>query len=358
MKGRWDQLILTARHLAGALELGLPLHEAVGQLRRESSDRRFRRVLVEIEGDLDQGRPLDEAMGRHPGWFGSEVVCRVRIGRQAGRLPEALAQTAEFLQRSFLLQQRLKRALIYPATVSALVVLDLMLVGIFVLPRLQDYYSSLANLRLALPTRAFIAMNSPGGYATVALAVFLIVGGMGSFLSMAYNERSGWHRFDPLRFHLPFWGPIQRQVEAVRFCRPLALLLRGGVSLPEALRVLEDNASGQWLQQRYGACRKEIEQGKRLGEGLRGQGFFPPTLLWTLATTEHQGKLVEGLEHLADFYQEKLETDLAIIREALEPILIVLVGLLVAVIVTGLYYPVFQITKVFEMGGAGGSTIP
>ena len=90
MKGRWDQRILTLRHLTSALQLNLPLHEALSQLRQETSDRTYRQVLTEVEGDLQQGFSLDETLSRHPDWFGPEVLHRIQVGQQAGRLPEAL----------------------------------------------------------------------------------------------------------------------------------------------------------------------------------------------------------------------------------------------------------------------------
>ncbi len=360
MRGRWDQRILALRHLASALELNLPLHEALSQLRQETSERTFRQVLTEVEGDLAQGLSLDEALSRHPAWFGLEVLYRLRVGHQAGQLPQALGQAAQFVERSFLLQQRLKRVLVYPVTVSSLILLDLFVLAIIVLPRLSELYGSL-SLPFAVVgwhTRMLVMLNSPWGYLMMALFIFGTIGLLVTFLSMTYSERSFWHRLDPLRFRLPFWGRVQRQVEAVRFCRCLALLLRGGVGLPEALGVLEQNSAGRWMRQVYGTAREQVEQGGRLGEGFEHALLFPPTLLWTLGATEKQGSLVGGLEHLADFYQEKTETDLAIVREAMEPLLIVLVGILVAFVIVALYYPLFQVTRLFDTGAGGAGYGP
>lgn len=350
MHGRWDQRILTLRHLTSALQLNLPLHEALSQLRQETTDRAYRQVLTEVEGDLQQGLSLDEALSRHPDWFGPEVLYRIRIGQQAGRLPEALRQAAQFVERTFLLHQRLKRALVYPVTVSSLILLDLFVLSLLVLPRLSTLYESLAFLPAGLGSRIFAALNSPWGYLLMALIIFSLIGLAATFLSMTYSERSFWHRLDPLRFRFPFWGRIQRQVEAVRMCRCLALLLRGDLGLPEALGVLQQNSPGRWMKQLYGTAREQIEQGGRLVEGFQHAGVFPPTLLWTVATTEKRGNLIEALEHLADFYQEKTETDLAIIREAMEPVLIVLVGVLIAFVIVALYHPLFQVTRMFDDG--------
>jgi type IV pilus assembly protein PilC len=337
-----DELILFTRHLSGAVGMELPVSQTLEVMAKEMNGRAFGKTLTDIKGQVDEGTPLSKALSKHERYF-PEYYCRlVAAGEQGNALKEILDQLGNYLERMFKLNKRIRAALAYPSVVGTLILFDIFLIGfIGIIPRFKGIYKEMgaempwiSSLFLALGDKFFFYL---GGFITLVVLLFILY-----FATGMFRSRKGKFIFDRILLNLPLSGIVTRRIAAARFTRTLGSLLRGGVPLPEALRLTADASFNEVVKQAILEVKKQVEEGEKFGQKLAGTEVFPQTMVWMIAMGEDKGTLEVTLDHLADYYDTQVESSIAVATAVFEPMVIIIIGIMVAFFVTAMFLPLFS----------------
>jgi len=350
--GRWrdglrgassKDLALLFRQIATLLGAGIPLAQSLAVLELRFPHLVWRRVLGRIRTDVEEGHALSAALARHPQYFSGLVVHTVRAGEVAGALDILLPRLAAHYEKEHALKQKLRAAAIYPgivALVSAAAVLFLMT---YVVPTLVGIFE---GLQVSLPWQTRLLIGAAGGLRTYWLT-FLITGIVLIAAAIAIRRTSwGSEIADALSLSFPGIGRFNQQVITSRFCRTLATLLAGGVPLLRAMDIVAQLVGNRVVTRAVLDIQEGVRIGGRLGRLLARQPVFPALVAEMVAVGEESGKVDVMLDRVADFQDIEIEYALTAMATALEPILILSIGVIVGFVVVSMYLPLFDLVRV------------
>ena len=338
-------IVIFTRQFATMINSGLPLVQSLDILADQTENSALRKTIRDVLYDVESGHTLADAMGKHPKVFTELFVNMVAAGEAGGILDTILLRLATFLEKNDALIRKIKGAMIYPAvifTVAALAVITLL---IFVIPTFQQMFES-AGVPLPLPTRVVISMSQVlqdywwalgGG---VIGAVFLI--------RYAYTTDSGRLNIDRLMLVLPVLGDLQRKSAVARFTRTLGTLVSSGVSILEGLEITAKTAGNRVIHDAVMNSRASIAGGETISGPLKESGVFPPMVVQMINVGEQTGGLDEMLTKIADFYDEEVDTAVEALLSAMEPIMIVVLGVVVGGMIVAMYLPIFDMINAVE----------
>ncbi|HEY4476567.1 MAG TPA: type II secretion system F family protein [Candidatus Paceibacterota bacterium] len=335
------QQVLFAKHLAVMLGAGLHLTEALA-VSIESATGRLKHALTVVAQAVESGAALSTALGDHSHIFPALLTNAVYAGERSGNLAINLTAAARALDKERLLLAKVKGALIYPATVLiAAFLLGLGLV-FFVLPKITPLFRGL-NIELPWTTRALIALADLVDQHGLILFIS-IVGGLTAVIILAQR-----HFTRPLThwllLHLPGLKPIVRHTNLARFSGALGLLLKSGVTVNEALDITERTLSNYYYARALHQVATGVSQGTKLADNLeRFPTLFPSLLTRLVRVGEVSGKFEDTFFYLADFYEGEVDSATKSLSTALEPILLLFIGLIVALLALSIITPIYQIT--------------
>jgi type IV pilus assembly protein PilC len=335
-----------SRQLSAFVSAGLPLIEAVHMLGVESPNPSLRKVMADVERGLHRGDSLSSSFDRHPRAFPAFYRGILRSAELTGHLDVVLEQLATYLERDIEARRRIKQALIYPAIVTALALVTVVILAGFVLPRFRTFFQGL-NAQLPLPTRILLAITDFMG------ARWLVVlGGVASvilFVAIVLQTNAGRYVGDRLQLGLPFIGGTIRCALVERFCRVLASMAAAGVPLPEALHIATESMSNRVFVRAFSRVGQEILEGQGLAVTLARTGLFPGTAARMIRVGEETGSLEAQLAVTARYYESELDYRLKRFTAVFEPAIIVGVGLVVgfvAVAMVSAMYGIFGQVRV------------
>jgi type IV pilus assembly protein PilC len=334
---RSEYTVLFCRHLATATKMGLPLHKTVEVLAQEIGGWKFSSVLARVAERLGDGLPLSEAIAPET-YFPMHMRRLIAVGESGNCLPEALADLAVQIESSYRIRDRLLRAFVYPGIVSVLLFGDLLILSVYVVPQFVNIYLEMGGPGTTVPLYGFL------NYALYALSVLIGVIALLCLLliGMQISSRISSNTLHKIARCIPIIGRIHRSSDASLVCRTLGILLAHHVPLTEAMDLTGYASGSEAVSIRLDDARSEIEGGVPLSSSLQG-GFFPPTLAWMLTMAEEKGEVAPSLMQMADHYENQTETSLLFLRDTLEPILIVCIGLIVAMAVSPIFMAIFDI---------------
>jgi type IV pilus assembly protein PilC len=338
-----DDLILFTRQLSGAISMELPLGQTLEVMAQELNGRAFGKTLTNIKEQVEEGIPLSQALGKHTRFF-PEYYCRlVAAGEHGNTLKEILNQLAGYLERMFKLNKRIRAGLVYPSVVGILILFDIFLFGFLgIINRFQAIYKEFGTSLPAI-SMLFITIGNKFFFYLGGFIVMLILLVILYFFTGFIRAPKGRFVIDRLLLNLPLIGIVARRIAAARFTRTLGSLLRGGVPLPEALQLVANTGTNELVKQAILSVREQVQEGEKLGKTLAGTEVFPKTMVWMIAMGEDKGTLESTLDHLADFYDTQVESSITIAMTIFEPLVIIVLGILVAFFVSAMYLPLFNI---------------
>ncbi|WP_374495839.1 type II secretion system F family protein [Zoogloea sp.] len=335
-----DRIAFTEQ-LALLLEAGVPLHTAIHELQRQSRKPAVSRILGEIHTDILDGRPLSRALAHQPAMFPATYTHLVAAAEEGGFLTEILDQLKDLDEKAQNLRVALVSALTYPAVLLSLSTVVVCFILLWVFPRFADLFESIHD-RLPFTTLILMALSDflrqYGGLVLAGLAAALLAGRrlLASAAPRAALERG--------LMALPGLGQTLMGIHMVRVFRILSLSLQHGVPLLKALTAAEEVASTAALRTGMQHMRVSVEEGRGLSAALAQLDFIPPLAQEMLATGERTGHLAKVLERLSEHYQRKLEHRLATLAKIVEPAMLLIMGALVAMIVSALILPIFKLS--------------
>lgn len=339
-RGRFGtrDLALATRQLA-TLAAVAPMEEALRTIGTQAERPGTRRVLLSTHAAVVEGFRLSDAMARQGKAFPPLYRAMVAAGEGTGALPEILERLADLLERQQQVRSKLVAALVYPAALAATALVVIAALMTFVVPRVVEQFDSMGRT-LPWLTRAVIGVSEAmTGWGLLLLAL-LVAAGIG--LAALLRRPGPRLRFDALLLRTPFLGRLLRDLHAARLARTLAIMLASGLPVLEGLRITARTVGNRVLRGATDGMADAIREGASLSSAMRRAGVFPPTLLYMASSGEESGRLAPMLERAADYLEREFTTFTSAAMSLLEPAIIVVMGVLVALIVLSILLPILQ----------------
>jgi len=341
-----SDLVVFTRQLATMVDAGLPLIGALTALFEQSGGKRqagLRRVIGEVTASVQEGSTFHEAVGKHPQVFNRLFVAMVKAGESGGLLAGVLDRLASFLEASARLRKKIKSALTYPVIVICIALLITTFLIVKVVPVFADIFKDFGQ-KLPAPTQFLIDLSE-----FVRNYWYFIIGGIvgGVYAIRAWvKSKTGAETWDRWKLKMPVFGPLTHKICMTRFSRTFAQLIRSGVPILEVMQIVGDTSGNIVVSNSLKSVSADIEKGDTLTAALSRQPIFPPMMLRMVSAGESTGKIDAMLEKMADFWDEEIEATLAALTSLLEPLLIVVLGVIVGGIVIAMFLPIFKLNDV------------
>ena len=333
------QVTLFTRQLATLIQVS-PLEEALRTLSGQAERDEVRRVLGSVHQGVVEGRRLAEAMGREPDSFPPLYRAMVAAGESSGTLPQILERISAYLERQAQVRGKVLSTLAYPmvlAIVAAFVVFALM---IFVVPKVVEQFEDVGQ-QLPLLTRIVIGLSTFLSQWWWALLILIVVAGFAAL--RALKEEGLRMKFDRLMLRLPLIGRLIRDLHAARMARTLSTMVASRLPLLEGLRLTTGTVHNRVLRAASADIAESIRTGGSLSGAMRRAGVFPPLLVYLAASGEASGRLDLMLERAADYLEREFDSFTTTALALLEPAIIIVMGVVVALIVLSILLPILQL---------------
>ncbi len=333
-------LILLCRQMYSLLKAGVPIVRGIRGLAQSTPNPVMVEVLDDIADDLESGRELSSALARFPDIFMPLFQSMVRVGENTGRLDEVFMRLGEYLEFDRETRERIKTALRYPTMVIVAIAIALGIINVLVIPAFAAVFEK-SNVPLPLATRVLIAVSDffVAWWMQMLAAIAIALAGARHYVR---TER-GRYQWDKLKLRIPVFGSIVQRATLARFARSFALAYRAGVPLIQALTVVGRAVGNEYVADRVLEMRNGIERGDTLTRTAAATGLFTPLVLQMLAVGEETGSVDDLLEEVAGFYEREVDYEIKNISDAIEPILIVAVGVMVLVLALGVFLPMWDL---------------
>ena len=333
------RIAIFTRQFSVMLDAGLPLVQCLEILGSQEENPRFAGILEQVRNDVESGASLAEAMRKHPKAFDNLYVSMIEAGEAGGILDVILQRLSNYIEKAVRLKNQVKSAMIYPVTIIVIAVLVVLVILLKVIPVFEQLYAGLGGQMPALTRFVLWMSRTTGRYFWLIAGVF-IAGGV--FITRWYKTEHGRHVLDGLMLKTPIIGMLIRKVAVARFCRTLATLTVSGVPILDGLEITAKTAGNAIIEDAILATRKAVEEGKTISEPLAQTKVFPPMVVQMINVGEQTGALDQMLSKIADFYEEEVDTAVAGLMKLIEPLMIVILGIMIGGIVASMYLPLYS----------------
>lgn len=351
---RWDvsltkqrvshiDLLLFSRQMHTLLKAGVPILRALSGLQDAAINPEMKRVIGEIRESLQGGRDLSQSMARHPRVFSSFYLAMVRVGEATGLLDEIFLRLFEHLEFERYMREQVKSALRYPSFVVLAMIIAIVVVNIFVIPAFAKVFAGF-GAQLPLMTRILLGTSE---FFLVAWP-WLLAGAAGAALAFRawLATNAGRYTWDRLKLRIPIAGKILHKAALSRFARSFALGTRSGVPVMQALSNSAQTVDNSFVARAIEGMRENVERGESLLRASIASTIFTPIVLQMVAVGEESGAVDEMMDEIGDMYRQEVEYELKTLSQQIEPILIVMLGVLVLILALGIFLPMWDLGKV------------
>ncbi len=338
-KVKLGDLSLFSRQLATMLNSGIPLTRALYTLSEQVTNPALGEPLGRVASSVEGGSSLTEAISAYPRIFSELYVGMVRAGEIGGTLEETLLRLSEQLQKEKTLQDNVRSATFYPTVVAAFAVLVLLAMMFIIVPIFMGFFPP--DLVLPLPTRIIIMISESLRFYWYLWLLFLA--GIYFALRQFLRSSTGVRAWDRVRFRLPIFGSLIHRVVIARFARTFSTLLAGGISVVQALETAGPTSGSFLVDRAVQRANEGIQEGRSIADPLRESGIFPPMVTHMISVGEETGALPTLLTRIAEFFEEEVEIMTKGLTSIIEPLMLIVVGVLVAGMLIALYMPIFTV---------------
>jgi type IV pilus assembly protein PilC len=334
------------RQLSVLIQSGVPLVQALEVLSQTPRGKAIDAALQQICQDISEGKKLGQAFQAHPNVFDKFYINMLIAGEEGGVLDQVLARLAEYIEKSVKLNGKIKGAMSYPIIVLVIALCVVLGLLIFVIPKFVSIFES-SGMELPALTQMCMDMSDFVIQRWYILIASIIIG----FVSIRgyLRTNAGRVQFDNVIIRLPVFGDFVVKSAMAKFSRTLSTLLSAGVSIMEALTIAANTAGNSLLEAALIKARASVAKGKLLSMPLSQEAFVPHMVVQMIAVGEQTGALDEMLNKVADFYEDEVDVAVTAITSLLEPVMIVVLGGIVAFFVIAMYLPIFNMAG--SMGG-------
>ncbi len=338
-------IVIFTRQFATMINAGLPLVQSLDILAKQTENKALQDVTRSVVFDVESGHTLADAFAKHPKAFPDLYVNMVAAGEAGGILDTILLRLATFLEKSDALVRKVKGAMVYPAVIFAVAGIAVAVLLIFVIPTFQSMFASV-NLELPLPTR--IVIGASDLLINYWWLLGLVIVGIFFAIRSYYATPDGRKRIDALMLNLPVLGDLLRKSAVSRFTRTLGTLISSGVSILDGLEITAKTAGNRVIHDAVMESRASIAGGETIAAPLEKSKVFPPMVISMISVGESTGGLDEMLSKIADFYDEEVDVAVSALLSLMEPIMIVVLGVIVGGMVVAMYLPIFDMVNAVQ----------
>ena len=328
------------RQFATMIGAGLPMVQCLDILSKQMDSQEFCKIIGEIKESVSSGSTLSEAMSKHKKVFDELYVNMVEAGEMGGALDTILVRLANYREKADALTRKVKGALVYPAVVSIVATGVTIAMLTFIVPIFAKMFANL-GAELPAPTQVVLQISEfIQSYFLVMLGV--VAAGIVGLRMMLKNEE-GRFQFDKFMLKTPIFGDLIRKSAVARFTRTLGTLIQSGVTILDALEITAKTAGNKVLQRAIKKSVVSIAEGDTITNPLKESGVFPPMVIQMIGVGEKTGGLDDMLSKIADFYDEEVDAAVHALTSMIEPMVIVLMGIVIGGILIAMYLPMFDI---------------
>jgi type IV pilus assembly protein PilC len=346
-KVRLTDLVIFTRQLATMVDAGITIVQSLQALGEQTSDKIMRDTIRDICVRVESGESLSEALQKHPKAFNKLYVSMVGAGEKGGLLAEILGRLAVYLENSERLRKKVKTALMYPATVTVVAIGITIFLLVRVIPTFKDIYSSF-NAKLPGPTLFMIGLSEivKNDLIYILIGIGALVWGWFYFIKTP-TGRTFW---DAKRIKLPIFGSIAHKICLARFTRTLSSLVRSGVPILEVLQIVSQTVGNVMMERAIKTSALDIERGEGISNALGKHPIFPSMIIRMMRAGEQTGNIDNMLERISNFLDEEIETTLSGLMSLIEPLMIVVLGVIIGSMVVCMFLPIFNLANIVNGG--------
>ena len=336
-------VMLFSRQMYALLKAGVPILRALAGLQQSANNRSLAEVISDLRASLDAGRELSAAMRSHPRVFSAFYISVIRIGETTGELDQSFNRMFGYMEFDKDIRDRIKAAVRYPIIVLVVIAAAVAIVNFAVIPAFAKIFEA-QKVPLPLLTRLLIGMSKffidywPLMLAGIAVAI------LGARMYLATEQGRFW--WDRVKLRLPLAGPIILRATLARFARSMALAVRAGVPIVQAMSVVAEVVANSYMALRIRSMRDGIERGETVLRTATASGIFTPVVLEMVSVGEETGELDGLMTEVADMYEREVDYEIKNLAANLEPILTVALGVMVLIFALGVFLPIWGLGSV------------
>ena len=345
-KVKQSDVILFCRQFSTMIDAGLPIIQCLDILQSQSENVTFKKILKEIKESVEAGQTLAEALKKYPQHFDNLFVNMIAAGEAGGILDTILQRLSAYMEKTAKLKAQVKGAMTYPAITMAVAVIVVAVIMIFVIPVFEKMFADFGG-SLPVPTQIVVTIsNFSRSY------WYVVVGGLVIFsiaFKKFYATEKGRGIVDALSLKMPIIGSLLRRVAVAKFTRTMGTMLSSGVAILESLEIVAKTAGNKTVEEAIYYTRGGIAEGRTMSDPLLDTGVFPAMVCQMISVGESTGALDAMLVKIADFYDEEVDQAVENLTAAIEPVMMVFMGVVVGGLVVSMYLPIFKMA-----GAVGG----
>ncbi len=338
-KVKVKDLQIFTRQFATLINSGIPVVDALKILSEGLRSGILKDAALKVKKSIESGKKLSDSMAQVPNVFDRFYANMVHAGEEAGILDGILGRLATYMEKNEKVKAQVKGALVYPAVIVVVAVCVIAAILVFIIPKFQEFFAQ-GGKEPPWLTQMVVALSD-----TMIKFWYLIVGSAvaAPFMIKSYiSTPAGKAAFETFLFRAPIFGEIVRKSAVARMTRTLGTLLSSGVGLIEAIEIASRTAGNVVVEKSLIRCKDSVMQGKPFAQPLSKDKVFPDMVVQMIAVGEQSGTLDNMLNKIADFYEDEVETAVKALTSLIEPLLMVILGGIIAVLVIAMYLPIFS----------------
>jgi len=341
------ELAVFTRQFATMINAGLPLVQCLDILSQQTENPTFKAVIASVMNEVESGSTLAEGLRKHPKVFDKLFTNMVQAGEAGGVLDDILLRLASYIEKAEALRRKVKSAMTYPVVVACVAIGATTFMLLFIIPTFAKIFLEFGG-DLPLPTKIVMMLSAflrGAWYILVGIIIAMV------FLYRRYvASESGRRTVDKTMLRIPIFGDVLRKGAIARFTRTLGTLISSGVPILDGLEITAQTSGNKIIEEAIMATRGSIREGETIAGPLRQSKVFPPMVVQMIGIGEETGALDEMLNKIAAFYDDEVNTAVDTLTSVIEPIMIVVMGLLVGGMVVAMYMPMFKLVSVVAGG--------
>ncbi len=340
---RHEDITVMTRQLSTLIGASIPLVDSLSALYEQTESAAMKKTVAQVRDCVNEGMSFADALSQHKRIFPDLYINMVRSGEASGALDVVLLRLADFMEGQHRLHAKVGAALIYPLVLFFVSMAVLLFLLTSVVPKVVGMFDNM-NQMLPLPTRILIGVSDFLGWSWWLLILIAIVCSV-LFVKWKRTE-NGSMRFDRFKMRMPIYGRIYKKISVSRFARTLGTLLSSGVPIIDSMKIVKTVVQNRVMEDIIEDASTAVMEGSSIAAPLKKSGVFPPIITHMIATGEKSGTLEEMLMKAADAYEEDVETSVAGLTSILEPVMIIIMGIMVGSIVLAILLPMLEMSTI------------
>jgi len=344
------ELSIFCRQFSTMVDAGVSLVRCLNVLAEQASSTKLKRIIIDLQAEVEAGNTLSRAMQKYPRVFSNLFIGLIRAGEVGGVLEESLQRLSQFLEKDVELRRKVKSSMTYPVIVLFVALTIVIGLVTFILPKFMSLFKDLGVKEFPPLTAGLMAFSH--FLTTYWWAALLIGFAVYTSFKLFVRTKFGKRLYDRFKLKVVVFGPLNHKVALARFSRTLGTLLTSGVPILGALETVAGTVDNEILSDAVMEARARIREGDRIGDPLRKSKLFPPMVVQMISIGEESGSLDQMLTKVAEFYEGEVEAALESLTATIEPVMIVVLGVLVGTIVLAMLMPLISIIQ--NLTGSSG----